>query len=503
MKKNPHQDLHKITFVLIFFVFIGALGAIFGAEKSMLIVFACVIGGYMAMNIGANDVANNVGPAVGSRAISLFWAIFLAFVCEAAGAILAGADVVSTVKSGIINQKAFTDAGIFINIMLSALIASALWLHLATFLGAPVSTTHSIVGGIMGSGVMAGGFAVVQWNVMGKIAASWIISPVLGGAVAALLLFFIKHAITYQSDQRRAAIKIMPFLIALMSFAFCMYVALKGLKNLAKFDPQILILASFGISVAVFFITRPIIAMQAKHLKNKDDVNALFAVPLIFGAGFLSFAHGANDVANAIGPLAAINQMLNEGVISAKSHVPFWILLIGGLGISVGLALYGQRLIRTVGSQITDLNKIRAFCVAMSAAITVLIATYFGLPVSSTHIALGAIFGIGFLREILKNRYRRILFEISARHKSKPKLDEFLKNFHTASVSEKQIMLKNLKKNSVKIDKKGKKELEKIHKEQLVKRSAVNKIIASWLITVPASAGLSALCFFVIKSVHF
>lgn len=497
IKKNSFMDMQRASFTLLFFLFAGILGAYFGAD-STLIIFACIIGGYMAMNIGANDVANNMGPAVGSKSLSLFWAIVIAFICEAGGAILAGADVVSTVKSGIINQSYFTDSKIFINIMLAALIASALWLHLATFIGAPVSTTHSIVGGILGAGLLAGGASVVKWKVMGSIAASWVISPVLGGLIAGGVLYLIKKTITYKSDKKLASQKMLPFLIALMTFAFAMYLGLKGFKNLVKLNFPTLFITSLSLAVIIYLIMRPIIRHQASKLDNsKESVNSLFAIPLVFGAGFLSFAHGANDVANAIGPLAAINQMLQDGIISSKTSVPFWILIIGGIGISVGLALYGPRLIKTVGEEITDLNKMRAFCVAMSAAITVLIATYLGLPVSSTHIALGSIFGVGFLREYLKHRYEKILFDISARHNSKPELEDFLSRFQNASVPQKKIMLETLKRNkNIDLGKKDKNALKKIYRQQFVKRSAMNKIIASWLITVPASAVCSAFVFY-------
>ncbi len=492
-------DLNKLFIAIILLICAGAVGAFFGASGSYLIIFASIIGGYMAMTIGANDVANSWAPAVSSRSITLVGAIIIAFIGNAAGAILAGGEVVSTVKGGIIAQSAFSDTGIFINIMLSAIISGAIWIHFATVIGAPVSTTHSIIGAILGAGLLAGGASVVQWKVIGQIVASWIISPLLGGVIAALLLLFIKQAITYRSNKINAAKIVLPPLLGVMSFAFCLYIALKGLKNVLKLDPTILFIGSIGIGIIVFFITRPLIARGARKLSNsKDSVGSLFALPLIFGAGFLSFAHGANDVANAIGPLAAINQMLQDGIIAKKAASPFWILAIGGFGISVGLALYGAKLIKVVGKEITDLNKIRAFCVAMSAAITVLIASYLGLPVSSTHIAIGSIFGIGFLREFLKNRYQKILLEISLRTRIKPDLEAFLERFKKASVTRKKIMLKNLKKQKLDLTKKDKDALKKVYKEQLVKRNTLMKIIASWVITVPASAVLSAFVFFVI-----
>ena len=274
------------------------------------------------------------------------------------------------------------------------------------------------------------------------------------------------------------------------------------------------VLLSLVIAVIVFFIVRPIIAKKADSLLNtKEDINSLFTIPLVFSAALLSFAHGANDVANAIGPLAAINETLEslgEVLPTTKASVPLWIMLVGGLGISLGLALYGPRLIRTVGSEITELDKMRAFCIAMSAALTVLLASQLGLPVSSTHIALGAIFGVGFLREYLKKRYYEMQQTIIEAHKGKDaqEVEAFLENFNKASIKKKGLMLEALKNNKnfklmPRLDRKERKSLKKAYKQELVKRSAINKIIASWLITVPISALLGAFTYYVIISAGF
>lgn len=505
-KKKVQREIQKVALVVVFLFLVACLGGIFGnvEHHPLLIIFACVVGAYMAMNIGANDVANNVGPAVGSKSISMLGAIIIAAICEAAGAILAGADVVNTVKSGIINPLAFSDAKVFIMVMLAALISGAIWLHLATAIGAPVSTTHSIVGGILGSGIAAGGLGVAKWDVLGSIVASWIISPLLGGFIAGLFLWIIKKTITYKQDKKIAAQKIVPLLIFIMSFAFSLYFITKGLKNIIKLDFNHAFLLSLCISFGIFFIIRPLILKQAQQIENtKEAINTLFAIPLIFAAAFLSFAHGANDVANAIGPLAAINQMLGDlNSIDSKAVIPLWIMIIGGCGISLGLALYGPRLIKTVGTEITELNKIRAFCVAMSAAITVLIASALGLPVSSTHVAIGAIFGVGFLREYLKRRYQNMLDTIQQAHSKKSELDLFLEKFHKASIKRKGLMLESLKKNrseQILLAKNEKKELKKVYKQELVKRSAIQKIIASWVVTVPISSLFSALVYWILK----
>ncbi|TLD92476.1 inorganic phosphate transporter [Helicobacter magdeburgensis] len=510
------KDGVKLFIVLVFFLVISLVAIMaHTGHNTLLLVFATIIGGYMAMNIGANDVANNVGPAVGSHAITLVGAILIAAICEAMGAIIAGGEVVETIKSGIIDSTHLAEPRVFVALMLAALASGAVWLHLATAIGAPVSTTHSLVGGILGAGIVAGGFSVVNWAELLRIASSWIISPVLGGVIAVIFLLIIKKSITYKEDKRQAAKKVVPILIFVMAWAFSLYLILKGLKKvLPKLDFSVSVGISLLIAIVVYLLVRPIIAKKAETLLNtKEDINSLFTIPLVFAAALLSFAHGANDVANAIGPLAAINETLNnlgESLPASKAGVPLWIMVIGGLGISLGLALYGPRLIRTVGSEITELDKMRAFCIAMSAALTVLLASQLGLPVSSTHIALGAIFGVGFLREYLKKRYYEMQQTIIEAHKGKDaqEVEAFLDRFNKASIKKKGLMLESLKNNNKlkdtpKLDRKERKSLKKAYKQELVKRSAINKIIASWLITVPVSALLGGLTYFIIISAGF
>ena len=364
----------------------------------------------------------------------------------------------------------------------------------------------------MGAGIVAGGFSVVNWAELLRIASSWIISPVLGGVIAVIFLLIIKKSITYKEDKRQAAKKVVPILIFVMTWAFSLYLILKGLKKvLPKLDFSVSVGISLLIAIVVYLLVRPIIAKKAETLLNtKEDINSLFTIPLVFSAALLSFAHGANDVANAIGPLAAINETLNnlgESLPASKAGVPLWIMVIGGLGISLGLALYGPRLIRTVGSEITELDKMRAFCIAMSAALTVLLASALGLPVSSTHIAIGAVIGVGFLREYIKGRYFEMCEQIIKAHKGKDQktIQTFLKNFARAGVKQKSKMLESLKDRAqgdeFELSKKEKKELKKFYKHELVKRSEINRIIASWIITVPASGLLGALAFYVIQQV--
>jgi len=478
----------------------------FNAQNSSVMMIAAMIGGYMAMNIGANDVANNVGPAVGARAISLAGAILIAVLFESAGALIAGGSVVSTIKSGIIAPALVADNNIFIWLMLAALFAAALWLHIATLLGAPVSTTHSIVGGILGAGVAAGGWEVVNLPQLSAILASWAISPLMGGMIAAALLYFIKRQVTYQQDRLKAAGRVIPWLIMLMTWAFSSYLILKGLKQVLKVDFYVALTGGLMIGLLVFILVRPLITRAVGRLSNtKQAINRLFTIPLIFSAALLSFAHGANDVANAVGPLAAINDAIHQigSQGAGKASIPIWVMVLGALGIALGLMLYGPRMIKKVGSEITELDQMRAFCIAMAAAVTVLIATQYGLPVSTTHIALGAIFGVGFLRERIKSGYDNMVIDIIHHHQDNDPqaVKQFLEKFRIASIAQKSSMLKQLKNHSTKaqLSKKERKRLKKYFTSTLVKRSSLYRLVAAWLITVPASALMAAFIFYTIR----
>lgn len=504
--KRGNSEVLRFGFALVFIVGIMIFVGITMGDlaNSYILVAAAMIGGYMAMNIGANDVANNVGPAVGSKAITLTGAIIIAAIFEASGALIAGGDVVSTIKKGIIDPAMIGDSMTFIWVMMGALLAAAIWLNIATALGAPVSTTHSIVGGVLGAGIAAGGFGIADWGTMGQIAASWVISPVLGGLIAAGFLFWIKRGITYKTDVLEAAKRTVPILIAIMTWAFATYLMLKGVKKIWKVDFFTAAMIGMAIAAAIMYFVKPMIAKAADGLSNdKKGVNSLFTMPLIFAAALLSFAHGANDVANAVGPLAAINEaLLNEGV-ATKAPIPLWVMMVGALGIALGLALYGPKLIKTVGSEITELDQMRAFCIAMAAAITVIIASQLGLPVSSTHIAVGGVFGVGFLREYLKSSYSRKIEEIKAHHPEQDPevIEQFLRDFEKAPVDEKAKMLKQLKEHSARAEltKKERKQLKKIYRKELVKRSHLMKIIAAWIITVPCSALLAAILFYILS----
>lgn len=492
-----------LLFIIIIMMFTANLNVGTGTISIELVV-AAMIGGYMALNIGANDVANNVGPAVGSKALTLTGAIILAAIFESAGALIAGGEVVTTIKSGIIDPELIGDTDTFIWLMMAALLAGAIWLNIATALGAPVSTTHSIVGGVLGGGIAAAGWQIANWEQMGAIAASWVISPVLGGLVAAFFLMWIKRSITYKDDMIEAAKRVLPILIAIMTWAFSTYLIIKGLKKIWPLDFFDASLIGLGFATLVYLGVRPLIARAAKKLQNdKSSINSLFTIPLIFAAALLSFAHGANDVANAVGPLAAIHEAVQGKDVSSSAEIPIWVMMIGAIGISIGLLLFGPKLIKTVGQEITELDQMRAFSIAMAAAITVIVASQLGLPVSSTHIAVGGIFGVGFLREYLKRTHAKAIQEIRDRHQGsdQQEVEAFIQMFDKAPLHEKKLLLAQLKEKEaeVELSKKERKSLNKVYQKELVKRSAFLKIAAAWVITVPASALLAALFYFMIR----
>jgi len=495
-KKTLDKDLDKIVrieeaagyvsrgfarpgFAILFIAAAAVFAALYvtGEQNSALIVVAAMLGGYMALNIGANDVANNVGPAVGSKALSMVGALVIAAVFESAGALIAGGDVVGTISKGIIDPATVADSRVFIWAMMAALISSALWVNLATVLGAPVSTTHSVVGGVMGAGIAAAGFSAVNWPTMGAIAASWVISPVLGGLIGAAFLAFIKINIIYQDDKIAAARRWVPLLLAIMATAFAAYLAMKGLKKIVHLDGLTILTIGALAGVVTYFATRPMIRRQSEGMENRNQsVRKLFNIPLICSAALLSFAHGANDVANAVGPLAAVVHTAEAGEVLAKVSIPVWVMVIGAAGISFGLLLFGPKLIRMVGEQITKLNPMRAYCVALSAAVTVIIASWLGLPVSSTHIAVGAVFGVGFFREWYTSKSQRRRDYMDRKYQNRRPKD--VKQTASANAAPP----------------------EEIRRRMLVRRAHFTTIVAAWVITVPAAALLSAVTFILLDT---
>ncbi|GAA5543876.1 inorganic phosphate transporter [Brucella sp. NBRC 113783] len=452
--------------VALVFIILAGLGAamLLGqTSQTLIVVAAAVFGAYMALNIGANDVANNMGPAVGANALSMGGAIAIAAVFESAGALIAGTDVVSTVATGIIAPDTLATPMMFIWAMMAALLASALWVNLATWIGAPVSTTHAVVGGVVGAGVVAAGLGAVNWSQMAAIAASWVISPVLGAIIAAGFLWLIKARIVYRADKIAAARVWVPILMGLMAGTFATYLIMKGLKQLIDVSIGVALIIGLAFGIGSWIALIPVIRRQSRGLENRNkSLKVLFSIPLVVSAALLSFAHGANDVANAVGPLAAIVQTSQTGTLTEGVVIPLWVMLIGACGISFGLCLFGPKLIRMVGNQITKLNPMRAYCVSLSAAITVILASWLGLPVSSTHIAIGAIFGVGFFREWDTERR--------------------LKKARQA-----------LPLNSVPVEER--------RRRKLVRRSHALTIAAAWVVTVPAAAILSAILFALLNQI--
>lgn len=432
-----------------------------------LVIIGAVAAGYMALNIGANDVANNVGPAVGAKALTMGMALAIAASFDAAGALLAGGDVVDTVANDIISLNAGFSSLTMIQVMISALLAAALWVNASTFVGAPVSTTHAIIGGIVGAAVAAAGMGAVSWPTVGMIAVSWMLSPVLGAVFAAGLHSAIRRIITRRANKLAAARIWVPILVAAMSGIFAMYLATKALTQ--WWQPGLVPTLLVGLAAAAigYLISMPWVRMRSLGLNNrKKQVATLFRPPLIVAAALLSFAHGANDVANALGPLVAIVRAAHLAANDAFHVVP-WELAIGAAGIAVGIALFGPRVIHTVGEQITKLNEIRAFCVALSAAVTVLTASVLGLPVSSTHVAVGAVFGVGFVREFLA-----------------------IRNMNGAAVPVRASLV-----DASTLNDRPEQALARERRNErryLVRRLKVAQIAAAWVVTLPASAILAA-----------
>jgi PiT family inorganic phosphate transporter len=435
------------------------------STETVLIGIALVSGLYMAWSIGANDVANAMGTSVGSGALTLKRAVILASVLEFAGAFLVGTHVSETVRKGIISPEIFASQPMFLVYgMIAALLAAGLWLQLASYFGWPVSTTHSIVGSILGFGIVVGGFSSVNWSKVGEIVSSWIISPLLSGVIAFFIFRLIRNRIFLSDEPVKAAKKLTPFLVFFVFLILTLVMVFKGLKNLnldLSFGSALLVAAGIGFLAA--FISRWMVAKikvkehperikqfqspkvilriqkairnlkQAQKLSKgeitkkigyvKEDlvvisksienvneieqgsdeyraVERIFVYLQILSAAFVAFAHGANDVANAVGPLAAVVAVLQSGIVALEAQVPLWVLALGGIGIVIGLATWGWRVIETIGKKITELTPTRGFSAEFAAATTIVLASKLGLPISTTHTLVGAVLGVGVARGI-------------------------------------------------------------------------------------------------------
>ncbi|MFN0065427.1 MAG: inorganic phosphate transporter [Chlamydiales bacterium] len=425
---------------------------------TVLLILAIVVGFYVAWNIGANDVANAVGPAVGSRSLTLKQAVIVAAIFEFCGAFFLGSNVSETLEGGIVNPALFdVDNVDYLYGMLGALMATGIWLQTATLLGWPVSTTHTIVGGVLGFGLVYGGYEAIYWSTIGSIAVSWIISPLLGGAVAYFIFSIIRRKILYHPNPLKAAIRLTPYFVFAIFSILSTIILFGGLSSL-NFHLNIFLLLLIVLSIggaasltSIFLLKRiknlqPIddtdfqvewgLKKVQKHLERVEAVSLgdvqtrahdlldetkalmgcvssseerrashyplverMFAYLLAIIACFMAFAHGSNDVANVIGPLSAIVNGIQGNPLFGET-VSIWLLLLGGIGIVVGLSTFGWRVIETVGKKITTLTPSRGFAAGFGAAITIMLASKLGLPISTTHVLVGAVLGVGFARGI-------------------------------------------------------------------------------------------------------
>jgi len=409
-----------------------------------LLISGCVFGFFMAWGIGANDVANAMGTSVGARALTLGQAILVACIFEFAGAYLAGGEVTSTIRKGIIDPTLLADSpDLLVFGMMASLLAAATWLLVASFKGWPVSTTHSIVGAIVGFAAVGISVDSVSWSKVSTIVSSWIVSPLMAGTISFLIFRSVQNLILNTEHPFDNAKKYVPGYMFLVGFVISMVTLNKGLKHIGlDLDFQESLFYSIAIGIFIAFIGN-LFLRRIKNTYQKrgdvvfDGVEKVFAVLMVFTACAMAFAHGSNDVANAVGPLAAIASVVQSGGdIASKSLMPWWILLLGGVGIVAGLAMLGYRVIETVGRNITELTPSRGFAAELAAATTVVLASGTGLPISTTHTLVGAVLGVGLARGL-----------------------------------------------------------------SAIDLGVVGRIVISWVVTLPVGAGLSILFFFTLKGI--
>ena len=439
-----------------------------GLPLPHLLIIGAGAAAYMALNVGANDVANNMGPSVGARALRLGPALVIAALFDMAGALYAGQSVIGTISTDLLVRDTALSGQSLILVMIAALLAGALWINGSTFFGTPVSTTHALIGGIIGAALAAAGPPIVQWHTVGVIAISWTASPLIGGVLAAGLHGFIRSRITTQQDKIAAARVWVPILIGAMCSVFAMYLHI--LNHDASSSTIETLEIGAGAAVLAWGLAVLWVRRRSKTLQNrKKQIGLLFRPALIGAAAMLSFAHGANDVSNAVAPLVLIYTSLGS-LPGGVAAIPFWMMAIGAIGIGLGIMLFGPRVIHTVGQQITRLNEIRAFCVALSASITVLAASAFGLPVSSTHVAVGAVLGVGFLREYL---------EVRNMQGAAVPLRAQLVDPSTLNATPRQAIARERRSD----------------RRFLVRRLQALRIGAAWIVTLPAAALLAAVLY--------
>jgi PiT family inorganic phosphate transporter len=374
----------------------------------VLLLLACAFGFFMAWGVGANDVANAMGTSVGSKALTIKQAIVIAMVFEFCGAYLAGGEVTETIKSGIVDADMISPDLMVLG-MLSALLSAGSWLLIASMRGWPVSTTHTIVGAVIGFAAVGVSVDAVHWASVGPIVASWVVTPVMAGVISFLLFTSVQKLIFHTEQPFQNAKRYVPLYMFLTGFMISLMTLTKGLKHVGLHLSTVQgFLLSLAIGAAVMLLGIALLRrIKVDEEADKDfhfsSVEKVFAILMIFTACSMAFAHGSNDVANAVGPLAAIVEVIQAGgdmAVAAQAAVPGWVLLLGAMGIVVGLATYGYKVIATIGKQITELTPSRGFAAELAAATTVVSASGLGLPVSTTHTLVGAILGVGLARGI-------------------------------------------------------------------------------------------------------
>lgn len=374
------------------------------SADTIVLVIATLVGLYMAANIGANDLANAMGTSVGSRALTLKQAVVVSILANLLGAVLAGGHVTNTIRKGMINPELLAGAPEYFMLgMFAALLAAGIWVHLATVLGLPVSTTHSIVGAVVGFGAISIGFGAISWGKVITIAVSWVLSPVVGAVIAGGIYYLIRNRILRSDTPEKVAMQWSPYLIGSVLVVIVLSFIFKGLKNL-HLD------LGLGQALAIALPCAAVGSMVGRlwlgHLLRRDEqradqippLQAFFAHLQVMTACYVAFAHGANDVANAVGPLAAIFAVVKTKSVVMQVEVPAWMLALGGIAVGGGLFAFGSRVMATIGGKITEVTPVRGFCAEFGAATTILVCSRLGLPVSTTHVLVGAVVGVGFMR---------------------------------------------------------------------------------------------------------
>jgi len=376
-----------------------------GADK-LILICATLLACYMAANIGANDLANAMGTSVGSRALTIKQAVTLSFFLELAGATLAGGHVTNTIRKGLIDPSLLSGSPeLFLIGMFAALLSAGIWVHVATHFGLPVSTTHSIVGAVVGFGVLAVGFGNISWKMVATVAMSWVVSPLAGAIIGGSIFFFVNNKVLRSNTPYKAAQFYAPFLLATVLLVIILSVIYKGLKNLnldLGFVSAVFI--ALPVAFAGGFLGRNILSRlggpQCRWIKGGEEekVECVFGYLQIMTACYVAFAHGANDVANAVGPLAAIFSITQSKSVVMQVEVPLWMLAVGGALVGLGLLIFGSKVMETIGKKITEITPVRGFCAEFGAATTVLLCSRLGLPISTTHVLVGSVVGVGFMR---------------------------------------------------------------------------------------------------------